>query len=242
MIASLPMYDWPELATAHHAFWQDLGDRLRGGGIEAPAKLSRNGADESHWLDPDLLLGQTCGYPFATVLKDKVQYVATPVYQVEGCKGPYYSSAVVVQKNSALTMTNWRDGRFAFNSKMSLSGYRAIKAMTGEPERFFAEVLESGGHRNSARMVATGDADIAGLDAVCWHLLQRHEPATATNLKVIGWSDMRPALPLITSLRTSPEIIASLRQVLGEISSPEELAISGFDVLEIPEYERLSVL
>ncbi len=242
MIASLPMYDWPELLTAHDTLWQNIGDKLRDTGIDAPPKLSRRGGDESCWLDPGLLLGQTCGYPFSTVLKDKVQYVATPIYEVEGCSGPYYSSAIVARQDSVLTTANWQRARFAYNGPMSLSGYRAIKAMVGEPESFFATITQSGGHRISARMVAKGNADIAALDAVCWHLLQQHEPATAKKLNVIGWSDRRPALPLITSLETSPEVVARLREVLAEISPPGELAISGFEVMEITEYERLAGL
>jgi len=242
LIACLPMYDWPELTQAHDAMWQELGDRLRTTGIDAPDCLSRDSGDERFWLDPDLLLGQTCGYPLATKLRGKVQYVATPVYEVKGCSGPLYSSAIVTRKDADLTMDNWQQGRFVFNSQMSLSGYRAVRAMIGKPESFFTSVAESGGHRLSARMVAKGNADVAALDAVCWHLLQEHEPATASQLKVICWTQKRPALPLITSLATSRNINASLREVLRSISPPDKLAISGFEVLKKAEYEQLSAL
>jgi len=242
MIASLPMYDWPELATAHDAFWQELGDRLRKSGIQAPVNLSRDGGDESYWLDPDLLLGQTCGYPFSTILKDKVHYVGTPVYDVEGCSGPNYSSAIVVRTNADLTLDNWQQGRFVFNSQMSLSGYRAVRAMVGEPESFFTCVAQSGGHRISARRVAKGDGDIAALDAVCWHLLQEHEPATASLLKVIGWTKLRPGLPLITSLETLPETIVILRKVLQEVVAPRKLSIDRFQILDGFDYAQLAYL
>ncbi|HFC05236.1 MAG TPA: hypothetical protein ENJ55_05985 [Rhizobiales bacterium] len=242
MIACLPMYDWPELRTAHDAFWQDTGTRLRASGIASPASLSRSGNDESHWLDPDLLLGQTCGYPLSTALAGKVRYLATPVYNVTGCNGPYYSSAIVVRKDSPLTMENWQGGCFAFNSVMSLSGYRSIKALVGPPETFFTNVRASGGHRNSARMVANGEADLAALDAVCWHLLQQFEPDTAAMLKIIGWTEQRPALPLITSLATTLTTIDKIREVLSDISPPAALAITGFEIMNVAEYDRLAAL
>lgn len=240
MIASLPMYDWPELIAATDRLWQDIGDKMHSAGIDTPKHLSRSDDDESYWLDPDLLLGQTCGYPFSTMLRNKVQYVATPVYGVEGCSGSYYSSAIVVQKDSDFSKANLSKGCFAFNATMSQSGYRTVKALLGNPQTFFASMKESGGHRLSARMVANGEADVAALDAVCWHLLQAHEPATADALRVVTWTQKRPALPLITSLATTPETIESMRQVLSMISAPDELAISGFEQVDIAEYNALA--
>ncbi len=242
MIASLPMYDWPELQEAHDTMWRDLGEKLHRSGLEVPGKLAHDDTDESHWLNPDLLLGQTCGYPLATILKGKVAYVATPVYSVQGCSGPNYSSAIVVRRDSGLTMQNWQKARFAFNAQMSLSGYRAIKAMVGEPEDFFAGLVETGGHRASAKMVASGDGDVATLDAVCWHLVQQYEPEIAEQLSVIGWTEMRPALPLITSLGTPQETIAKIRAALNNITPPRSLAISGFEILKLSDYNKLSAL
>ena len=241
-IAALPMYDWPELTSAHDVFWQKLAERFRSHGIAAPEFLTHDTDDQSHWLKPHLLLGQTCGYPFATALREKVTYVATPIYDVEGCSGPYYSSAILVRKNSPLTTDKLAGSRFAFNSKTSLSGYRAIKALIGEPDEFFSTLLKTGSHRHSARQVATGNADVAALDAVCWHFLQKLEPTTAQALKVIGWSDQQPALPLITSLNTSDHTLDLMRQVLTSQPPEKPLAINRFDVLNIAEYNRLSAL
>ena len=242
MIASLPMYDWPELTAAHDKWWQKLGGKLRTAGIDAPQFLTRDGNDECHWLEPELLLGQTCGYPFSTILQGKVQYLATPVYDVEGCSGPYYSSAIIVRRDSSLTMEMLGHGCFAFNGEMSLSGYRCVKAMAGEPRTFFSSLRESGGHRASAGMVANGGADVAALDAVCWHLLQEHEPAIADKLKVLGWTAQYPALPLITSLETNPGAVEKIRKVLSQITPPVALAIKEFEILAAAEYDKLSML
>ena len=41
-VASLPMYDWPEVQWAHDALWAALAMRLRAHGIEAPDRLDRD--------------------------------------------------------------------------------------------------------------------------------------------------------------------------------------------------------
>ena len=45
----------------------------------------------AHWLNPRLLLSQTCGYPLMTELRDRVTLLATPRYLFEGCAGSDYS-------------------------------------------------------------------------------------------------------------------------------------------------------
>jgi len=194
-IASLPMYDWPELRGATDAFWDAIRMKLDANGIPAARCLSRGASDDAYWTAPDLLLGQTCGYPLATSLKGKVRYVATPVYSVEGCEGPKYSSAIVVNNDSMQELPTLAGSTFAYNSKTSLSGYRAMRAMFGEPEAFFTKTIKSGGHRNSAKMVADGSAEVAAIDAVCWDMLQKFEIETAQKLRVIGWTAKQPSLP-----------------------------------------------
>ena len=249
MIASLPMYDWPELASSTDALWEEIARRLREKGIDAPENLTRTDDDEAHWLAADLLLGQTCGYPFSTKLKGKVVYLATPEYAVEGCNGANYSSAIIAHKSSDISLATISGKRFTYNDENSLSGYRCVRAMVGDLGDCFGEMIESGGHRQSARMVASGAADVAALDAVCWHMLQKFEPETAANLKVLGWAKSYSALPFITSLDTSLETVDVLRQTLHDVLSSQtevtgfqQLAIKGCKVLDVAEYNQLAIL
>ncbi len=78
----------------------------------------------------------------------------------------------------------------AGNEWASFSGHIALRAhlaglRAGAPEPFFAAAVISGSHRESARLVARGEADLAALDAVAWALLRAHEPETAARLVVL---------------------------------------------------------
>ncbi|MGL4489872.1 MAG: phosphate/phosphite/phosphonate ABC transporter substrate-binding protein [Rhizobiaceae bacterium] len=95
------------------------------------------------------------------------------------------------------------DLRLAYNSEDSMSGYLALER---ELERrnagvdIFSALVASGGHRNSIRMVASGEADVAAVDCKSWALAQNHE-AAARELVVVGWTQKRLGLPFITALR-----------------------------------------
>ncbi len=224
MIASLPMYDWPEMHHIHDDFWRLLRNNLLARGIDAPQDLTHSNNEDSYWLLPELLFSQTCGYPFSTFLSGKVRYLTTPVFDVAGCDNGYYSSALVVYNDANIDANNMKGKKFAYNSNNSWSGYRTVITEFGRLEECFGSLIESEGHRNSARLVATGKADVAALDAVCWYLLQYYEPETANKLKVIFWTNMRPSLPFITSLKTSESVAQNIVAAIKEVIASAEFA------------------
>ncbi|MEM7300823.1 MAG: PhnD/SsuA/transferrin family substrate-binding protein [Pseudomonadota bacterium] len=246
-VGGLPMYDWPEIAGETDRFWDAVRAALSDQGIEGPHVLNRELGEEGLWLHPDLLVGQTCGYPLATGLAERVRYVATLHYAVEGCEGPNYSSVVVARANRK--QPDFQNARFAYNSTSSLSGYRTLRGEIGPLEQAFSTLIESGGHRASAQMVARGEADYAALDAVCWHLLQALEPGTAEHLVPVRWCPMRPALPFITALTTPDDVVAGLVSALEtaistinrDVSCPT-LRLAGVSVLEETCYSQLAGL
>ena len=97
-VASLPMYDFPELRGAHDAFWAALSARLEAAGVSnVPPALTRNLPHGDVWRHPSLLFAQGCQYPLATSFADHVRLVATPMYSAVGCEGARYCSAIVVR-------------------------------------------------------------------------------------------------------------------------------------------------
>ena len=109
-----------------------------------------------------------------------------------------------------------RNKRFAYNSLDSMSGIIALTRdleAAGESLGIFSERIETGAHRASIVAVAEGRADVCAIDARSWDMAQRFEPRD--ELAVVGWTARRKGLPMITSVHTTPEIVAKLKEILG---------------------------
>jgi ABC-type phosphate/phosphonate transport system substrate-binding protein len=216
MIATLPMYDWPELADANRALWECLYDAFCEVGFSPPKSLSQAEEGKGHWLRPDLMFSQTCGYPLAVDLLNKVDVLATPIYDVEGCGDGTYRSALVVPKNATFrSAEDTKGSRFAFNGANSLSGFRCMFPKVGDPRAWFSQSVESGSHRVSAQRVADGGADVAAIDAVCWAYIQQYDPKVAEQLRVLDWTDVVPALPFISAKSKTDEEVNLKRSAIN---------------------------
>jgi ABC-type phosphate/phosphonate transport system substrate-binding protein len=218
-LASLPMYDLPELSGATAAFWQGLARHLRRAGIaDVPDMPLAGPVLPDHWLSPDLLLSQTCGYPLLHGLKDRVRLVATPCYAAPGCEGPTYCSVIVVPSQApAATLADLKGRRVAFNAFDSQSGFNALRAgiaPLAKAGRFFGQAIETGSHAASLELVAAGGADVAALDCVSFALFQRCGWPATERVRVLAWTASAPSLPFITATATDDEHLLRLRRGL----------------------------
>ena len=199
MIANLMMYRRPETDPALARFWDHIRAELARRGIDSPATLSQDAEEFSVWEAPDLVLSQTCGMPYRTRLHHKVTLVGTPDYALSDCPPGYYRSAFLVRRDDKRrTLPGFRDATFAFNQTISQSGYAAPYFHLRPHGFWFENRLQTGQHRDSARAVADGRADIAALDAVTWRLVEKYDPF-ARDLRVLEWTRPTPGLPLITA-------------------------------------------
>ena len=221
-IASLPMYDWPEIRHATDAVWAGIRLQLSQRGLNAAAALDRSPDPEPLWLRPDLLLSQTCGYPYATRLAGKVALVGTPAHAATGASPGHYFSVLVAHKDAAPeTLSDLAGLRFAFNMAHSQSGFAApVRMLAAGGQASLPPPLQTGAHRASIRAVAEGKADWAAIDAVIWELAKRHEPL-ARDLVVFARTPETPALPLITSLRHAHKVDAISDAVEATINELE---------------------
>lgn len=227
MIASLMMYARPQLEGAHRRYWSLIRQTLLQAGIDSPEHLSQQAEEFSVWQDPDLVLSQTCGMPYRTWLHDKVALVGTPDYGLAGCPPGYYRSALVVRADDTRNgLRNYRDAVFAYNQTFSQSGYAAPYWHLAAHGFWFENRLQTGGHLNSARAVAEGQADIAALDAVSWRLICAHEGFTP-KLRVLDWTEPTPGLPLITAQGNDEDAIFAAAQSAIEQLDPTDRAALG---------------
>jgi hypothetical protein len=240
-VASLPMYDWPELRMATDAFWAGVA---RHAGLSG--RLSRTGSYDALWRDPALTFSQTCGYPFTHEFKGLLYYVGTPHYLTDGCQGASYRSIVFARE--WLQPVDLKGARPAINSRDSMSGFLALKAVfapLASKGEFFAPALVSGGHLNSMAAVREGRADVCAIDAVCVGLARKHRPQDLEGLVEIARSPLVPGLPYVTR---AVDVAALRRAVTATMADPDlvearaALLIGGFSVLPDGAYEKILAL
>ena len=245
----LPMYDLPELRPATDALWRGLARAFRRAGIDnVPDALERTSGDDDPLTRPDLLFSQTCGYPLMTNLAGVVRLVATPCYDVPGCDGPNYTSAIIARADDpGRTLADFRGRVCAVNGTNSQSGYNTLRhslAPLAGGQSFFSRVIVTGGHLLSMNAVASGQADLAAVDCVTFALIGRANPEAVAGLKVVVWSAPAPSLPFVTRAGANEVLVARLRDGLAEAfadpalnDARAELSLSDFEVLEIDAYD-----
>lgn len=242
MIASLMMYQRPELEEAHAEFWQRIRKELTFRGIDSPTSLSQNAEEFSVWTNRELVLSQTCGLPYRAWLHNKVSLVGTPDYGLEGCPHGYYRSVIVVRASDPRSeLSDFKTGTIAYNQKFSQSGYAAMKEHLSMFDFWFEKELHVEHHLHSAQSVARGDADIASLDAVSWRLMQRYE-AFANDLRVLAWTLPTPALPLVTADSQNEELIfQAVHQAIKELPGDLRALLGILDLIQIPKEDYLAI-
>lgn len=239
MIALLGMYDMPALQGANDRLWHGIRAALGFG----PQELTRDRDFWEIWQSPDLLLAQTCGMPFRTSLHTHVTLIGTPDYGLPGCPPGYYNSVLVVRAGATGdTPQDFTGGRFAYNEPLSQSGWAAPMTHLNAGGVTFSDLIITGAHAASALAVADGRADIAGLDALTWTLLQTHDPALTARLRVIDTTVPTPALPYITAAGRDPgPITAALRTAIAGLTPADARALHLKGLIDIQAATYLAV-
>ena len=242
MIASLPMYERPETAAANDRLWDGIARALRVRGIEAPDALDRTTGLWETWLSPDLLLSQTCGFPYRTRLHGRVALVATPVCDLPGVlPGYYYSVLVARREDPRRSLAEFDGATLAYNEALSQSGWAAPVAEAAAAGIAFGQTLATGAHRASARAVAEGKADLAAIDALTWRMIRRWD-GFAADLREIGTTAPTPALPWITSRATDAQTIAAaLSEALMDMSGPDRDCLGILGAIRLDPADYLAV-
>lgn len=249
--AGLPMYDLPRLTEYNDRWWAGLSRHFRAEGIEnVPKRMTHREDGHSLWAHPRLLFAQTCGYPLTHDYADRLQVIATPCYEADGCQGPYFSSAIFVHDDSHYeSLDTLVDHTAAVNARDSLSGYHALhEAMTGvcRDRPPFRRITMTGSHIKSLAAVRDGYADVCAIDAVTRALLVVHAPRHLNGLRRIGYTGRAPGLPYVTGRDTDAETLARLRRGLfAAMDDPDlsdvrrALLINGAEQLDADDYAEI---
>jgi ABC-type phosphate/phosphonate transport system substrate-binding protein len=203
-VASLAMYDGGELAAANDVLWGAIAGRLESFGMrDVPARLERDRSLDDVWSSDRLLLGQTCGYPFASRLRGHLRLIGAPQYSAAGCTESRHRSFVVVRARSPVrNLDALRGSRAVINDVESMTGRHLLGdaiAAYGGSRGFFASVEVSGSHASSLTKVAAGDADVAAIDCVSFAHFARTMPEIVAATRVIHRTRHTPTLPFVIS-------------------------------------------
>lgn len=250
LIAALPMYDDPGIAAANDAIWGAIAAALRERGVEAPLRLTRGGDLAAQWLNPSLVFGQTCGYPYVKHLRDAVALIATPEYAAQGCEGGQHRSFLVARaRDSRRTLEAFRGAVAAFNAPDSNSGmnlFRATIAPIAGGPTFFGALVVTGSHRASLEAVADGRADLAAIDCVRFALMKRFAADLVASVAIVAESPLSPGLPFVMSARLPETTVAAAREALfaaladrGLAQARAALGLKGARPATPADYERI---
>jgi phosphonate transport system substrate-binding protein len=161
------------------------------------------GTDYRQVFQVDLVF--ICGLPYVLYTSphfahSPIEAITAPVLQHERFQNrPIYFSDVIVHRNSPFqSFADLRGCSWAYNESQSQSGYgitRYCLVQKGETNGYFREVVQSGFHQKSIRMVYRREVDASAIDAQVLAIEMRDHPHLAEKLRVIdslGPSTIQP--------------------------------------------------
>lgn len=232
------MYDRPEVAATWDRLWHLFRDAYGDG----PSELSRDNDVWDIWQNPDLVLAQTCGFPYRTRLKDTVALIGAPDHGILETPAGHYCSVIVAHRQlEGRDLSSLNGATLTYNDPLSQSGWAAAWHHFGKKNLRIGRRVQSGAHRESARMVARGEADFAVLDVISWKLMQRYDDITK-ELTVIDVTSPTPALPFISArYQDAPRIRKAVHNTIQGLTSGqrEELFLQGLVALSQSSYEAV---
>ena len=233
MISSLPMYDCFLPYESTNSIWKAVRE---GSGLEKlPKDLDLFSSCHTVWTAGEHLgITQSCGYPLVREYSSFLEVIGTPLYTAQGCDGPTYRSAIIVnsQQNSFRNLEKFLSGSenltVATNSFGSFSGWLMFLSALSDAlpadttTRKISRVVLTGSHMGSIKAVQNGTADIACIDGVSFALAATQCPILMEGIRVIAWGLPAPALPFVTNRGASEKQIAALRKGLNTMMQSTE--------------------
>jgi len=153
--------------------------------------------------------------------------VAAPVLRGERYQNtPIYFSDVIVRRDSPISsFIDLRNHSWAYNEPWSQSGYGVTRyhlLTLGETNGFFGDIVASGFHEESIRMVARGLVDGSAIDSHVLELELLENPELDRLLKVVDVLGPSTVQPIAVSKRLSDSLHTAIRDVLvGLHEDPE---------------------
>ncbi|PSB49459.1 phosphate ABC transporter substrate-binding protein [Cyanosarcina cf. burmensis CCALA 770] len=192
-------------------------------------------------LQDQLDLAFICGLPFiqlSQLIPDRWQALVAPVMQAQRYHNrPVYFSDVIVNANSSFkSFDDLAAKTLCFNDLGSNSGYNLIRhrlLQSGYPSYFFAQVIPSGSHQHSIRLVIAGKADCAAIDSTVLEQELHISPQLSNDLRVVESIGPCPMPPVVGSRRLGA---TKLDQIQLALCQPDRLLQEAMERARIQCY------
>jgi len=187
----------------------------------APAPL------EALWARGDLGAAFMCGFPFASAaVRPLVLAAPIPSPPRYGGKACYCTDLVVRADSAFVQLSDTFGGRIGWTVEHSQSGYQAVRHHLAalRAARFAQWIGPLVTPRRVIDALLRDAIDVGPLDSYVHDLLKRHEPETASKLRVVESTVMTPIPLLVASPGAADDAIARLRHALLSCHSAPELA------------------
>lgn len=163
-----------------------------------------------------------CSLPYVTFERRGIAPavpVAAPVLIGDRFGGrPIYFSDVIVRRDARFhSFLNLGGASWAFNEPLSWSGYGITRhhlTELGETNGFFGQVVQTGFHEESIRLVAKGEVDASAIDCQVLGVAVRDDPTLREALRVIDSLGPSTIQPVAVSKRVPVDLREAVREVL----------------------------
>lgn len=198
-----------------------------------------------------------CGLPYV-IDRDQAQpHVALLVAPVMKAKRyqdrPKYFSDLIVAKDSGFrSLADLRGKTYVYNDEMSNSGYNMPRfklIQMGETRGYFGNVLRSGSHEESIRMVAEGKADASFVDSLVLDYDRTKGLGHAAKVRVIESLGPAGICPVVVSLKTPEgrrlklqEVFLSMHQDTAGRKLLDDALVARFERVEDSNYDDIRAM
>jgi ABC-type phosphate/phosphonate transport system substrate-binding protein len=236
----LGMYPFQSVAWAWDEIWAGVHARAPW----TPEHLTRSGDVHARWYDPDCVVTQVCGGPFAAQHRNDMDLVGAFALDLPEADGGWYHSVLLSPRDVPLDDLVTTSSRAVANSADSLSGWLSLLAATVGPGREWpGTVTFTSAHLDSIRALANGDGDLASID--CWSLalILEEEPELVDGLHRVALGPRIPTPPITVRKTVGMGRLGELREAFhATVDDPatgparEALRIAGFVDIPLDDY------
>lgn len=238
------MYPRAELRDAWNSLYEAVAARVGESYPETAYRLRWDVDPHDSWVDPAMVLSQSCGWPLVTTLRDRVRVVGAFSAALDDTVSANYRSVIVARHDASAS--ELAHARAAVNSKDSLSGWISLLAAFDLPSpEWPGPTVVTGSHAASIEALRSHSADVAAIDAVTWAHHRRGAPRSLDGLNVVVRGPEVPCLPLIVPFATDDAAVeawrASFETAMRDPATTEArnvLLIGGFVRRDLRDYDR----